>query len=118
MSYELIKLTLPVVIAEIENVLEDCPEFPHQRAFSLPEMRQKLLAHVLTHTSNHYIVQGDKLTLKEPKFLYPSPRQERIQMKNLVRGGILHLLRENAEWVKESLTQIENLNCAIDNSSS
>lgn len=113
MSYELINLTLPVVITEIENVLEDYPQSPYQVAFSLPEMRQRLLAHVLTYTPNRYVVQGEKLTLKEPKFLHPSSIQERVQRENLIHGGILHLLRENAEWVASRLTQIENLNCAI-----
>ncbi len=72
MSPELINLTLPVVIAEIENVLEDYPEYPYQVAFSMPELRQRLLAHVLTHTPNRYTVAGEKLTLKAPKFPYPS----------------------------------------------
>lgn len=113
MSYEIINLTLSIVITEIENVLEDYPESPYQVAFSLPEMRQSLLAHVLTHTPNRYAVQGEKLTLKEPKLLRPSPIQERIKRENLIHGGILHLLRENAEWVSNHLTQMENLKCAV-----
>lgn len=113
MPYELINLTLPIVITEIENVLEDYPESPYQVAFSLSEMRQRLLAHVLTYTPNRYVVQGEKLTLKEPKLLRPSPIQERMQMENLIHGGILHLLRENAEWVGSRLTQMENLNCDV-----
>ncbi len=100
MSYELINLTLPVVVAKIEDVLEDYPEHPYQIAFSLPELRQRLLAHVLTHTPNHYAVQGEKLTtLKDPKSLYPAPMHEQLRMENLIHGGILHLLRENAKWV-------------------
>lgn len=112
MSYELINLTLPLVITEIENALDDYPESPYQIAFSLPEMRQRLLAHVLTHIPNRYVVRGENLTLKEPKFLYPSPIQERVQMENLIHGGILHLLRENAELIGSRLTQMGNLNCA------
>ena len=112
MSYELINLTLPLVVTEIENALDDYPQSPYQIAFSLPEMRQRLLAHVLTHIPNRYVVQGEKLTLKEPKFLHPSPIHERVQMENLIHGGILHLLRENTEWVGSRLTQMGNLNCA------
>lgn len=96
MSYQLINLTLPVVIAEIDNILEDYPESPYQIAFSLPEMRQRLFAYVLTHIPNRYTVQGEDLRLKESKFLHPSPMQERLQMENLIHGGILHLLQENA----------------------
>ena len=112
MSPELINLTLPVVIAKIEKVLEDYPESPYQIAFSLPEMRQRLLAHVLTHIPNRYVVQGEKLTLKEPKFLHPSPIQERVQMENLIHEGILYLLRESAKWIGSHLTHMGNLNCA------
>lgn len=115
MSPELINLTLPVVIAKIENALEDYPEYPYQVAFSLPELRQRLLAHVLTHTPNRYTVAGEKLTPKDPKFPYPSSVQERVRMENLIHGGILHILRENAEWVGCQITQMESSDCALRN---
>ena len=99
MSYELINLTLPVVLAQIEKLLDDYPEYPYQIAFSLPELRQRLLDHVLTHTPNHYSVAGEKLTLKSRNSLAHSSVQERIRMENLIHGSILHILRENTEWV-------------------
>ena len=112
MSYELINLTLPVVVAKIEDVLENYPEHPYQIAFSMPELRQRLLAHVLTRTPNYYAVQGEKLTtLKDPKSLFPAPTQEQLRMENLIHGGILHLLREHAEWVGDRITHLENSTC-------
>ena len=104
MFYELINPTLPVVIARIENLLEDYPEYPYQIAFSLPELRQKLLAHVLTHTPNHYGVVRKNLTPKNRSFLHLSSVQKRIRMGNLIHEGILHILRENAEWVGSQIT--------------
>ena len=115
MSHELINLTLPVVIANIENVLEDYPEYPYQIAFSLPELRQRLLAHVLTHTPNRYTVAGEKLTPLDPKFSYHYSMQERIRMENLIHGSILHILRENASWVGGRITQMESSDCALSN---
>ena len=106
MSYELINLTLPLVVTQIENVLDDYPPSPYQLAFSLPEMRQRLVAHVLTYTPNRYVVQGEKLILKSPKICQPSI-QERVQMETLIHAGILHLLRENAEWIGNHLTQMD-----------
>jgi len=35
MSHTLINLTLPIVIEEIENVLDEYPENPYQLAFSI-----------------------------------------------------------------------------------
>lgn len=110
MSHELINLTLPVVIAKIKNLLEDYPKYPYQVAFSLPELRQRLLAHVLTHTPNRYTVAGEKLTIKNRNFLHHSSMQERIRMENLIHGGILHILRENAEWVGCQITQSSQSN--------
>ena len=117
MSPELINLTLPVVIANIKTALEDYPEYPYQIAFSLPELRQRLLAHVLSHTPNRYTVAGEHLTSKGPKFPSFSSTQERIQMENLIHGGILHILRENEEWVGGRITQMEISNCALSNCS-
>ena len=112
MSYELINLTLPVVVAKIEDVLEDYPEHPYRIAFSLPELRQRLLAHVLTRTPNYYAVPGEELTtLKGPKSLYPALTQEQVRMENLIHGGILHLLREHAGWVGDRITHLENSTC-------
>lgn len=115
MSHELINLTLPFVTAKVENVLEDYPEYPYQIAFALPELRQMLLAHVLTHTPNRDTVAGDKLTPKDPKFPYPSSVQERVRMENLIHGSILHILRENAEWVGCQITKIESSDWALRN---
>ena len=113
MSYQLINLTLPVVVAQIETVLADYPQSPYQIAFSLPEMRQRLVAYVLSYIPNRYTVQGEDIKLKESKFLRPWPTQELLQIENLIHGGILHLLQENAEWVGIRLTQMEKLDGAI-----
>ena len=115
MSYELINLTLSVVVAEIENVLGDYSEYPYQVAFSLPELRQRLLAHVLTHIPNHYTVAEEKLTIKNRNSLHLSSVQERLWRENLIHGSILHILRENAEWVGCQIVQMENSNSALRN---
>lgn len=113
MSCKLSNLTLSAVIAKVEGILEDYPEYPYQIAPSLPELWQSLLAHVLTHIPNCYTVQRDKLILKNPKLLYPFPVQEQVRMENLIHGGILHLLREHAKWVSGHITQMENSDCAL-----
>jgi len=96
MSHGLINLTLPVVIQEIEDVLNEYPEHPYQRVFSMPELRQKLIAYVLSQVPNRYVVEGMQETFIKPK-VHPSARlQERLHMGTIIRGGILHLLRENA----------------------
>ncbi|HEY9638529.1 MAG TPA: hypothetical protein V6D14_34415 [Coleofasciculaceae cyanobacterium] len=108
MSYEIINLTQPLVIQEIENVLEDYPEYPYQVAFSIDEFRQKLIAHVLSHVSScSTVIENGYKSSKTPNALFPSLSQ-RLHLNALIRGSILHLLRENADWVSRHIHQKNN----------
>ena len=109
MSYETINLAQPLVIQEIDNVLEDYPEYPYQVAFSIDELRQKLIAHVLNHLPYRYttIENGQKLS-RGSNSLFPSLAQ-RLRLNVLIRGSILHLLRENADWISRRLPQKDSL---------
>ncbi len=109
MSYNLINLTLPIVVKEIKNALDDFPEYPYQVAFSLPELRQKLIAHVLSHIPNRYTVEGVYSPPTDP--LYPSSLEQRLYMETVIRGSILHLLRENADLLSRHIPQIQNSDC-------
>jgi protein gp37 len=95
----LVNLTLPVVIQEIEHVLEEYPKHPYQTAFAIPELHQKLVAHVLSNVSNAYVVEGVQELSRRPNVRHSPPIQERLRMEMVVRGGILHILRENANWL-------------------
>jgi hypothetical protein len=89
---------------EIEDVLEEYPEHPYHSAFSLPELRQKLVAHILSHVPNRYIVAEEQESSSSSKARYSSPIQERLQREMVVRAGILHILRENADWLSRQLS--------------
>jgi hypothetical protein len=105
MSYEIINLARPIVIQEIENVLEDYPEYPYQVAFSIDELRQKLIAHVLNHLPYRYsAIENGPKSVRTPNSLFPSLAQ-RLRLNVLIRGSILHLLRENADWISRRLHQ-------------
>ncbi|MEP0849537.1 MULTISPECIES: hypothetical protein [Cyanophyceae] len=56
MSKTIANLTLPVVVQEIEKVLGIYTDHPYQKAFSISELRQKLIVYVLSRTSNNYAV--------------------------------------------------------------
>ncbi|MBR8833386.1 MAG: hypothetical protein DSM106950_04915 [Stigonema ocellatum SAG 48.90 = DSM 106950] len=107
MSHTLINLTLPMVIQEIENVLDEYPEHPYQLAFSIPELRQKLIAHILSHVPNCYVVEGVQELSSNPKNRYSSPVQEGKQIETLVHGSILHILRENADWLSPQILTLQ-----------
>jgi hypothetical protein len=105
MSHKIVNLTLPVVLKEIENVLEDYPEYPYQVAFSVEEFQQKLIAHVLSNIPNRYTVIDDsEEPQKDAKFLHRSIA-ERLRIEQMIRAGILHILRENADSVGFMIAQ-------------
>jgi hypothetical protein len=96
------------VLQEIENILEDYPEHPYQAAFSIKELREKLVAHVLRHLPTRYSGLGET---QEPtadvKFSYRS-KLDRVRLDVLIRGSILHLLRENADWISRHTQRLDN----------
>ena len=96
------------VFQEIKNVLEDYPEHPYQDAFSIAELHQKLVSHVLRYLPKCQSVLGSEEELsKDAKLPYRS-KQERIRLDTLIRGNILHLLRENADWVGRRLQRSDS----------
>ena len=102
MANGLINLTFPAVIREIEDVLDDYPEHPYQLAFSLPELRQKLIDHIFNHAPNGHPEEKRQIAgnpIDRPSSLL----QERLRLGMIVRGSILHILRENADWLSHNL---------------
>lgn len=98
------------VFQAIENVLDDYPEYPYQVAFSIKELHQKLVAHVLRHLPRSYATTVDGKPAKaNAKFPYRS-KAERIRLDALIRGSILHILRENADWVGRHIEQKDSSN--------
>ncbi len=105
MSQE-IKLNLQFVIKEAEDILQEYPEYPYQAAFAIPELRQKLITYVLNLFNNYRVIENARQPLKITNYLYPSLEQ-RLRIEVLIRGGILHLLRENADWVAATFIKMK-----------
>ncbi|MBW4481299.1 MAG: hypothetical protein KME14_02025 [Tildeniella torsiva UHER 1998/13D] len=86
---------------EIEDVLNQYPEHPYQAVFSMPELRQKLIDHVHCYVSPHHDAGGRQNTIPGNSIAHrASFLQERLRLGMLIRGSMLHLLRqEDAEQV-------------------
>lgn len=101
MAHGLINLTSTIVMQEIEDVLNQYPEHPYQAVFSVPELRQKLIDHVYCYVSPHHDAGGRQNVIAQNSIVHPSSfLQERLRLGMLIRGSMLHLLRqEDAEQV-------------------
>ncbi len=109
MTHELINLTLPLVLREIDDVLEGYPEHPYQTAFSIHEFRQKLIAYVLSQVPNQYAIDGEPAPARRSSPQHSSPLAERLYMETVIRGGMLHILRENADRLGDTFLDTKHL---------
>jgi len=101
---------LQFVIKEIEYILEEYPQHPYQVAFSMQELRKKLIAQVLNNLPNRYkVIKETKDSNGSLKSLKHS-LEDRVRLETLIRGSIYHVLRENADWISRHLPQNESLN--------
>jgi hypothetical protein len=95
MTKTIVNLTLPVVVDQIETALEDYPHHPYQQAFAIPDLRQRLIAYVLSRISNNYTVleEGENST-----HAINCSSDRILQIKNLVTQGIQDILQQHWEW--------------------
>jgi hypothetical protein len=101
---------LQFVVAEIESILEEYPQYPYQVAFSMEELRKKLIAQVLNNLPNRYKVIKEAKGSNSPLRPIKHSLEDRVRLETLIRGSIYHVLRENADWISHHLPQNESLN--------
>ena len=107
MSTNIINLALPEVKQEVERVLETYPDHPHQQAFANPELRQRLIAYVLSQIDCKFTVSKDgQLPQIDPETLFPSLEQQSC-LEDSIHQGIHRLLQNKANWVSHHIPQEE-----------
>lgn len=108
----LVNLTHSAAIAEIETVLDSYPEHPYQQAFANPELRQELVAYVLSRIKCSYSAVDEQ---QVPLCTYEFPGayfEQQIQIENLIHQGICCILQEKADWVNCHIP--ESVQCGLE----
>jgi len=101
-------LATPVVKQEVAKVLETYPDHPHQKAFANPELRQQLIAYVLTQIDCKFTVaQTGQQPQVNYETLFPST-EEQSHLENSIRQGIERLVQEKGDWVDQHIPAPEN----------
>lgn len=98
-------LTVAGINQTIEDVLEEYPAHPYHSAFSIPELRQKLITHILGQMPYDPATEGLQDDSKSAHVRQYVRLQVRLKTEMLVRGSILHILRENAVWLSRHLPE-------------
>lgn len=97
MTKQIINLTPLILQQELETVLEQCPYYPHQWAFAMPALRQKLLRQV-THRVRHIYLMVDQARKSPPNLAaIAGTLSQRQAMRAMIRDNMQHLLQDYAE---------------------
>ena len=105
---KIINLSLLLVMKELEKALENFPEYPYQVAFSIQELRHKLIVDVLGQIPNYYaLLEASQELPGDPNFLYSS-FEDRVLLELLIRESIVRLCRENRELITCYISQKDN----------
>jgi hypothetical protein len=106
MTRTIVNLSMPLVIQEAENILETYPHHPYRQAFSIPDVRQKLICYVLSRMPGLYTVMDDAdQQCANPQSLCSSLDHQRLQIGKLIRQGIQTILNEDADWVNRHIPE-------------
>ena len=99
MTKTIVNLTKESLIEAIESVLETYPHHPYQKAFSIEDLRQELIAYILNRVANIYIVEEPfQQAPVHSTSLYHSP-EERWHLEAVIHQGIEYVLCKNADTV-------------------
>ncbi|MEO1134773.1 MAG: hypothetical protein AAFX40_18990 [Cyanobacteria bacterium J06639_1] len=105
----LVNLTVPMVVRDIESVLETYSQNAYRRAFAIPEMRRKLEAYVLSRVPNQYAVASEEDTSFENlDRIALSHVSERSRVERVICDGIECVLQDNADKIGHQLPVDDN----------
>lgn len=104
-------LALPLVMEEIENVLDSYHYHPYQQAYATPDLRQQLIAYVLNNVPAFYamVEEGSDIENFDPNLI---PHSIRHQLREVVVEGIQYLSEKNADWICHHVPQDLNAGLA------
>ncbi len=98
MSQTIVNLTLPIVSARVDEALQSSAVWHEQPIMAMPELRQKLMAYVLSRLPAVYITVESTIacSLDDPASCYPDEQQRHIEQ--LIQQGLAALLEQRQHW--------------------
>lgn len=91
MAKTIVNLTMPVIVEEIENILDSYQHHPYQEAFRIPDLYQELMAYVLSRVRSRYAVvdEQDSSAIATRSRLVPI--EEKLHIESVIYDGIQHV---------------------------
>lgn len=102
MPLSLANLALQLVLNTLDRVLVTYPRFPHQQAFAVPELRQRLIAYVLNHIPSCYVSVDGLAGRDVPETTYAEYAGEQTEIVELfTRIGIDEILAIHGDLARD-----------------
>lgn len=95
MAKVIVNLALPVVLEEIDRVLQGGSETVAREAFLRPDLHQKLVAYVVNRIPGVYAVQEDAIAVCQDSQCLAGVVGHRSEIVLLIHQGIRWLYREH-----------------------
>ncbi|GBE91229.1 hypothetical protein [Nostoc cycadae] len=113
MTKTLINLTISIVIQELESILDTYPHHPYQEAFANPDIRQTLVAYILSRIPNQYITVD---AAEKPEFNCSESMcrslERSLHLESVIRQGIEKVLGEAEEDIHRYIPEAVDPNLA------
>lgn len=107
MTKTLVNLTISVVVKKLENILETYPHHPYQEAYANPDIRQTLIAYILSRIPNQYITVDEE---EKSEFICSDSilrsLERTLHIESIIRQGIEKVLREQIEDVHRYIPEV------------
>jgi hypothetical protein len=108
MSKTIINLATSIVIKEAEIILDTYPDHPYQQAFSIPELRQKLVSYVLCRVPGLYTVVDESEECIINSSASCCSEEQRRHITTLIHQGIRYIFQENSTWIDRHIPEETN----------
>lgn len=105
MSKTIVNLTIPLVVEEVERVLETYPHHPHQQAFANPDLRQALIAYVLSCHCSQYVAVDEAQEEEYFNSLSMHSLEHSDRLETTIHNGIADILRNHTEDIEHQIPE-------------
>lgn len=94
----IVNLTMLLVITEVEHILGTSPPYPEQEVLSNPDLRQELIAYVLSRVRNVYVTveKDEELKVNPERFLLT---EIKLHIESCIREGIYYVLHKYSSLI-------------------
>ncbi|MBD3883688.1 hypothetical protein IFO70_18135 [Phormidium tenue FACHB-886] len=105
MPKSIANLTMLVVCAEIEQITDTHYHYPYPYIFAHSDLRQELIAYVLTRVRNVHITVEQEKEADINAETTPCPTEIKLQIEDLIHQGVHYVLQKYGNSLSSCVLQ-------------